>query len=248
MKSISQYINESQVQEIDKKHISITWEDYCKKIAKQWSSFPQELREKMEDDVFSDVSNFYSKTPRKRNVSSMCSAQVTLQLNDDSAPVKKLISLYKKVGLDHWMLGFPLRIVNIELWGTSYSRGTEKEKIVWKDHFSNYWRPRGKEAGNGYNGVSGELITEYREKFLDCINGADVILSKDKIKNFKIPAMVPRYNITYVATYDKSKVNKLIEDIMNNEDMQKYIRSLDATGKAIDKYYSSKRSGEYTGD
>ena len=49
MKSISQYINESQDQVIDKKHISITWEDYCKKIAKQWSSFPQELREKMED-------------------------------------------------------------------------------------------------------------------------------------------------------------------------------------------------------
>lgn len=248
MKNISQYINESQVQEIDKKHISISWEKCGKKIAAQWKSIPDELKEKMEEDVFVDVNNFYSKTPRKRNVSSMCSAQVTLQLNDESPLVKKLINLYGKVGLDHWMLSFPLRIASIELWGTSYSRGTEKEKIAWKEHFYNSWRPRDKEAGNGYNGISGELITEYREKFLDCINGADVILSKDKIKNFKIPAMVPRYNITYVATYDKSKINKLIEDIMNNEDMQKYIRSLDATGKAIDKYYSSKRSGEYTGD
>lgn len=248
MKDFIQYINESQVQEIERKHISISWEDCGKKIAKQWSSIPADLKDKMEEEVFSDVSNFYSKTPHKRNVSSMCSVQVSMELDDNSAIVKKLLNLYRKVGLNNWILNFPSRVASGELWGTSYTRGTQRDKIAWKEHFYNSWRSRGKEAGNGYNGISGELVTEYREKFLDCINGADVVWSKDKYKNLKIPAMVPRYNVTYIATYDKSKVNKLIEDIMNNEEMQQYIHSLDSTGKAIDKYYSSKRSGEYTGD
>lgn len=253
MKNIAEYINENlTATEVGKKTINGSWEDHGKKIANAWKTIPSDLKSVLEDSIYDDIKSFYDNTPKKRNVSSMC--MVIVKLNLESDPIyKKLKSLYGKIGMDYWMTRFPLEICSGEITGVSTSRegSSDRTKISMKEHFYNSWRKPNDELANGYNNLPGEIITHYRNELMKCINGSEVVVSKDKVRNFKASANVPRYTVIYNAIYDKSKVNKLIEEInkeIESGKLNRYVKSLGATSRALDDYYSSKRSGEYTGD
>ena len=253
MKNITEYINESlTVTEIGKKTVNGSWEDHGKKIAGAWKTIPSDLKSVLEDSVYNDIKTFYDNTPKKRNAASMVLVNIKMVLDTDPL-YKKLKALYSRVGMDHWLLSYPKEICSGEIAGVSATRegGSDRTKITMKEHFYNSWRSPGDEYTNGYNNLPGEIITHYRDEFLKCIDGAEVVVSRDKIRSFKASANVPRYTVTYNAVYDKSKVNKLIDEInkkIESDELGKYVRSLEATSRGISQYYASKRSGDYTGD
>lgn len=260
MKNITEFINEAmgtpmQVQEIGKKTINGSWSDYGHKIANSWKSIPADLKSILEEVIYNDIKSFYDNTPKKRNVSSM--VMVNVKMNIDTDPIyKKLHNLYERIGMSYWMISYPKEICSGEITGTSTSRegGNDRGKVVMKEHFYNSWRKPEKNSNNGYNHLPGEIIDEYRDKFMECITGAEVIVSKDKVRSFKAGTNVPRYEVVYNAIYDKAKANALINEIhskMETEDngtLGGYAKSLAVTYGAIDKYYASKRSGDFTGD
>ena len=260
MKNITEFINEAmgspmQVQEIGRKSINGSWEDYGKKIANSWKSIPKELKSVLEDTIYEEIKTFYENTPRKRNVASM--VEVTVKMDIATDPIyNKLKKLYERIGMSYWMVGFPKQICSGEVTGTSATRegGSDKSKVDIKEHFYNSWRQPEKSSNNGYNHLPGEIIDEYRKKFFACIEGSEVVVQKDKVRNFKASANVPRYQVIYNAVYDKAKVNALINEIqtrLNSEEkgeLGAYAKSLAITNGAIDKYYASKKSGDFTGD
>lgn len=253
MKNIAEYINENlTTSEIGRKTIKGSWEDYGKRIANAWKSIPSELKSVLEDSVYGDIKSFYDNTPKKRNAASMVMVDVKMVLDTDPL-YKKLKSLYDKVGMGSWMISYPKNICSGEITGVSTSResGSDRTKVSMKEHFYNSWRSPGDEYTNGYNNLPGEIITHYRDEFMKCIEGSEVVVSRDKVRSFKASTNVPRYTVTYNAVYDKAKVNKLIDEIskkIESDELGGYVRSLDATSRGITQYYASKRSGDYTGD
>ena len=256
MKNIAEYINENlTVTEIGRKSISGSWADEGKKIAGAWKSIPKELKTILEDTVYEDIESFYANTPRKKNATSMVLINVKMEIGTDPL-YAKLKKLYEKIGMSHWMLSYPKTICSGEITGSSTSRegGSDRTKIKMIEHFYNSWRQPNKSVGNGYNHLPGEVIDEYRDKLLDCISGSEIVVSKDKARSYKANANVPRYNVVYNAVFDKSKVKALIDEIqsqLENEEkgtLGGYAKSLAITNGAIDKYYASKRSGDFTGD
>lgn len=253
MKNIVEFINENinTKEIIETRKVNVSWEDYGKNIASRWKSIPDDLKNKMMDDVYNEVEDFYKNTPKKRNVSSIVSLNVDMNIiNIEDSQCKRLVSVYKKYGLDVWFPGHSEQIYSGWISGLSYSRDamTDRNKVQIKEYFFRDWRPRGKEMGNGYNHIPGELMTEYREKFLNCISSAEIVTMKDKSYNYKASTDVPRYRVVYNAIFDKSKVDKLIKDIESDQEMNNYMNSYKNTSKGINTYYASKRSGEYAGD
>lgn len=252
MKDLVQYIVEAfKEEEIDKRTVNVSWEKCGKIISKQWKNIPSGLMDYMKEIIAEDINNFYDKVPRKRSVISACEFNVYLKMFDNApACVNKLRKLYNTIGMSNWMLDFEHgnHFAHGELVGESTTRGTKDlNSIKWKDFSICYYHEK-KEDTNGYNHLSGDIITEYREKFLNCISDTEIIIERGFNRNSKINAQIPVIKITYNAIFDKSKVNKLIDEILNNDDFKKYGDSLSNVMKGIDKYYSSKRSGEYTGD
>ena len=255
MKTLIEYINESKYEEMHRKEINISWDKCGKKIADKWKSIPSELATYMKQIIFDDINKFYNNTPRKQKVSSACEFSVRFDLMpwDLKDPANKLISIYKKIGMDDWMQSFFNReVINGNIIGISDSRTNSKniDDIKFKDFLYNKWNwiYSDKLPGNGYNHLPGKLIEEYRSKFLDCISGAELTVTKGMIKSSTVNEMVPTLNVLYRAIYDKSKVNKLINDLLSDEEMKVYSKSLSDVDRGISQYYSSKRSGEYTGD
>lgn len=260
MKNITEFINEAlnnsiQVQEIGRKSVSGSWSDHGKKIASAWKSIPNDLKSIIEDNVYEEIKNFYDNTPKKRNIASMVMINVKMDIATD--PIyNKLKKLYERIGMAHWMLNFPKEICSGEFIGTSTSRegGSDKSKVNIKEHFYNTWKQPDHLPGNGYNNLPGEIIEEYRDKFMDCITGSVIVVRKDQVRSWKAKANVPRYEVVYNAVYDKTKANALIDEIQeklqseDNGSLGRYAKHLAVTNGAISKYYSSKRSGDYTGD
>lgn len=259
MKNLVEYITEAfKSEELYHDEIKISWEKCGKKIADKWKSIPDELVEYMKQIIYNDINKFYENTPRKQKVTSACEFKVKFELTpkDLKDPVYKLINIYERVGMKSWMGGRFINdrmgIITGNIIGASDSRanGKDMDKIKFKDRIYNNWswNYSDKLSGNGYNHLPGELQEEYRKKYLECITGAEIDVKSEMIRNFDIKAMVPCIDITYRAIYDKSKVNALIKEIMDSEELMDYAKSLDITYKGIDAYYSSKRSGDYTGD
>ena len=256
MKNLTQYVNEAfSVTEIGRKTVSGSWEDGGKKIASNWKSIPKELKTILEDTVYEEIENFYANTPKKRNVASMVMINVKMEIGTDPL-YAKLKNLYKKIGMDIWMHEFPKEICSGTVSGNSTSRegGSDRTKIRMNEKFYNSWRQIDRLPGNGYNNLPGELIEEYRIKLLSCISGSEIVVNKDMTRNVVIKAYVPCYNVTYNAIFDKAKVKALIDEIHSNMESEEkgtlggYAKSLAITNNAIDKYYASKRTGDYIGD
>ena len=103
MKNITEFINENlTVTEIGKKTVNVDWVDGGKKIASKWKSIPSELKTILEDDVYGEIESFYTNTPKKRNVTSMCS--IIVKLNLDSDPIYKKLYSFSC----YLMVGYPL--------------------------------------------------------------------------------------------------------------------------------------------
>lgn len=229
----------------------VQWAHKFKQIFNEWKKCPDDLMERMKQDIYSCIENFYNDYPTKRKVAFTCDYEVIINLRDPQRWSLKLYNIYKKCGLAGWIDEAAIETANNgydvcrgRIEGISNSKTAPYEKIQWKGNHHQGTHSE-KEYDNGYvSNIKSEDVIEYREKFLKCIKSADVkILKTTRNASDKIT-----YEIIYTPVFDDSAVKRLITDIENDEKLSDIANSVNSVGRAISDYYAKKRSGGYTGD
>lgn len=252
MRNLTDYISDKNKNtEIITVESKVQWTHKFKQIFNEWKKCPDDFTEKMKQDIYSCIENFYKDYPTKRKAAFTCGYEVIINLRDPQGWSLKLYNIYKKCGLADWIRMAAIETANCgynvchgRIEGISNSKTVPYEKIQWRDdHFQDTHSE--KEYGNGYvSSIKSEDVIEYREKFLKCIKNANVkILKFTRNASDKIT-----YQIIYTPVFDDSAVKRLITDIENDEKLSDIANSVNSVGRAISDYYAKKRSGGYTGD
>lgn len=237
---------------VSTEQVKVDWTNNCGKLF-DWAkdnldNYKEDIRKKVEQAM----RDFYEANPRKRNIGYSSCATIEYRIPLDSMPiVDKLYRLYNEIGMGHWWYSksYTKRLGSIECYSSLTSKfGIDDAKYEFRTNLER--KPSNlQEYGNGYNNLSGEVITSFREKLLACITGANVEVREVQRSGFCLKQRdCGGLLITLTPIFAPGKLHKLYKEVLNNLDLQGYAKSMKATSDAIAAYYDSKRSGGYTGD
>lgn len=256
MKTIYQILTEDKQEpiEIDRFNVKMDWSKKWKGVIDWTNKHLDDWNEDMTNILNEYVAQFYTDNPRKRNCGP-CEVSTNIFLSlapqDSSLDAYNKLKLeYERIGIDTHQMTFDNReISHVIVNGQSSERtaATDPSKIKTKT-YSAKARYDDQEYGNMI--VSGDVIATYREKILACIKNTEVIVKKQLGGNGIFGKGIGKIIVTIVPVYDKSKLNKLYDEISNNPELQKYAKHLESTSRTISAYYDEKRANRdhYTGD
>ena len=146
--------------------------------------------------------------------------------------VHHLFNEYKQIGMDSWWRFSYRKIFDEKFAIHSYPI---TEKIVE----DNYFEPL--HAGNGYNHLPWETISEYRTRLFKCINEIVFDMCYENQSG---------YFVNIYPVFDENKVQELWYEVAHNETLQKYAKELEEIYSGIARYYAEKSGpyNNYTGD
>lgn len=243
MKAFTDIINESSQDTIEKT-ISVKWTADLRGVIKALNDEADKYAESLEDRVFLDIQNWYKNTPRKQKtkLSGCISTQTAVDLNDPV--IKKLYNLFQEIGM-----GLALEWFGKRHFGNSYSvtgdswyrdYKDQKDKINWDSKsFNNDEEKELRLPGNGYNNLSGDIISTWRDKLCDAISKTKIIIRNPDSSNITIVAY---------PVWDKNKIKKIYDEVLADESLMKFRDGLQRTGKSISKYYEESPRGTQFGD
>ena len=270
MQSIFQIFESLMGASITTKTIKLDWTKKFKDVW-QWAlDHKDDWDDEVKDALKSSAEKFYHDNPRKQKVNQF----VSISLNyvfptvDPKLPIlNELYQAYDRADMNHWWFkrsGEPFgrrdkrQLNNIYRKDIliSLSNKSQLDNIQYKDWGMEAWRGKSDKENGSESKLSGEYITDYREKLLSCIDGT--ILEITKTPENKLvrrgfdkdteSTLVGSISVVLIPKFNKSKLEKLYKELQNDE---KWIHAVDyfaAHNAAVSKYYDEKRSGEYTGD
>lgn len=258
MKTIYQILTEAKQEpiEIDRFNAKMDWSKKWKGVIDWTNKHMGDWSEDMANILNEYVAQFYKDNPRKRNCGP-CEVSTEIYLcltpQDSSLDVyNKLKAEYQRIGMATNHMTFDNQeIAHVILNGQSSERAaaTDPSKIKTKTYPAKA-RYDDREYGNAYNRLPSETVVEYREKLADCIKNTEVIVKKQLGSIGIFGHGIGKIIVTIVPVYDKAKLNKLYDEISNNQELQNYAEHLESTSRAISAYYDEKRTNRdyYTGD
>lgn len=244
MKNVSEIINENGPKVIDVKTVKLNWDNNFKDLFEYGKEETSKYTDIIKNKIQKNLQDFYMQNPRKLNALKYGKINTQAYLISDSEEFFKLMELYKAVGMDSCIMGECIKISEYSIFGNTRSKKQvdDLDKIDWKkSRILDYSpKPLSKCYNNGYNGLPGEIVEEYRDKLISIIDKTKVEVSYNDYNT--------SYSIKIYPIYKDSDLKKLFEEIINREDLINYAKKLGNISKSIEKYYNKKKSGEYTGD
>lgn len=250
MKTLSSILNEVANNwlepKLDETVVRVGWDDdmihvaeWAKKNEHTYIDMCMSILDKMADE-------FIAANPRKAFKKS-CNIEFVMKL--DTSSDRSLLDIYReldKLGADSWMRRLNYKSINrIDI---TYKKHHGKVDTDIKKHFSPLRNTQ--EFGNGYNDLPGELITELREKVLDCFKATNIFVRfNPSVRSFpQGDAMI--FQVILTPIVDVPALRRLSITIAQNKTWDGYRARLQAAHDGIRSYYDEKRrSGDnYTGD
>ena len=208
-----------------------------------------EIEDMMRKEIDDKIRQFYIDNPRKFNYSYSTKSEYSISMRpfDESKKYQQLVSLYDSIGMGR---AFDSRNdVNTCMITASTTNKKEVDNIKFVTSRKDKSITDDVEYGNGYNNLDADVITEYRKELFSVFaKKADVKVTKcERAHKFSYEANTD-YIITICPVIDESKIKKLEEKILSNDELMEYRDKLTNTRDGILQYYNSKKSGDYTGD
>lgn len=208
-----------------------------------------EIEDMMRKEIDDKIRQFYIDNPRKFNYSYSTKSEYSISMRpfDESKKYQQLVSLYDSIGMGR---AFDSRNdVNTCMITASTTNKKEVDNIKFVTSRKDKSITDNVEYGNGYNNLDADVITEYRKELFSVFaKKADVKVTKyERAHKFSYEANTD-YIITICPVIDESKIKKLEEKILSNDELMEYRDKLTNTRDGILQYYNSKKSGDYTGD
>lgn len=225
------------------KTISVKWTPDLKNVFAAANKEAQQYIDNIKDIVFKSIQDFYNNNPRMQKISRNGKVIVKTALDKNDPIIKDLYSLFEKIGMlgvIEWFNGKTGNSCYIQGDSPYRSYRDDINKIKWSN--VKYYEVKSIDniniPGNGYNNIPSSIMNEYRDKLCEIIDKTEISVINN---NASVMVIVK-------PIFNKSKVKKLYNEIIENEELMRYMERLQATSKGISDYYSSKRPGEYTGD
>ena len=208
-----------------------------------------EIEDMMRKEIDDKIRQFYIDNPRKFNYSYSTKSEYSISMRpfDESKKYQQLVSLYDSIGMGR---AFDSRDdVNTCMITASTKNKKEVDNIKFATSKKDKSITDNVEYGNGYNNLDADVITEYRKELFSVFaKKADVKVTKcERTHKFSYDADTD-YIINIYPVIDESKIKKLEEKILSNDELMEYRDKLTNTRDGILQYYNSKKSGDYTGD
>ena len=208
-----------------------------------------EIEDMMRKEIDDKIRQFYIDNPRKFNYSYSTKSEYSISMKpfDESKKYQQLVSLYDSIGMGR---AFDSRDdVNTCMITASTKNKKEVDNIKYVTSKKDKSITDNVEYGNGYNNLDADVITEYRKELFSVFaKKADVKVTKcERTHKFSYDADTD-YIINIYPVIDESKIKKLEEKILSNDELMEYRDKLTNTRDGILQYYNSKKSGDYTGD
>lgn len=243
MKAFTDIIKESSQDTIEKT-ISVKWTADLRGVIKALNDEADKYVESLEDRVFLDIQNWYKNTPRKQKIkiSGRISTQTAVDLNDPV--IKKLYDLFLEIGMGSAVEWFSRKHFgnSYNITGDSSRRDykDQRDKIKWDSKSVNNSEEKNLMLpSNGYNGLSGDIIENWRDRLCDAISKTKIVIRNSDSSNITI--------IAY-PVWDKNKIKKIYDEVLADERLMKFRDRLQKTSQAISRYYSESPRGTYFGD
>ena len=234
------------------KTVNVDWSKGTESVKSEvLKAIQSDVEDAMKNEIEQKIKQFYIDNPRKFKYSYSIQSEYSIYMKPfkESKKYQELESLYNSIGMSG---AFDSRE---RVYFCTISADTANKKDVDNIKFVDKRREDAisddVRYGNGYNNLPAKIITEYRGELLKLFSKkAEVRVTKfDREKKYKSPygANIDYY-VVIRPVIDESKIKKLEEMILNNEELMSYRDSLRAMSRGISNYYDSKRSGDYTGD
>lgn len=246
MNNFTSQFNKSQDWKIlDTKKVNLKWDKDLKDIFIYGKNESKALVDMIKERVQSSLKEYYKEFPRKLLAQSVGSVTVKICIRNKSKIFEEIEELYDLIGMSAAISSMNnIVIATYNIMGSTRSKSHVEDinKIDWGK--SSKYEPSSKTMtelpGNGYNSLPGKTITIYRDKLIETIDKFEVTTQINEHTNKCMMCISPIFN--------DAKLKKLMKEIQNNDELKEYARKLNSTNKAISKYYSEKKSGDYTGD
>lgn len=270
MQSIFQVFESLIKPSVEKKAIKLDWTKNFNDLWKWTEDHKNDWDEEIKDSLKSAAEKFYHDNPRKHK----CDQLINLTINyvfpsvDPKMPIlNDLYQAYRRAGMHYWWFNRtdePFgrrahRTLN-KLYGKSISISLSDKKYMDKMEYKPYdmmvWRDKNDKEPNSESKLTGEYITEYREKLLECIDGTFLEILKTPKNNLVRRGFSKDTESTVVGSievilspkFNKSKLEKLYKELQEDEKWVHAVDYFEAHNAAVSKYYDEKPSGAYTGD
>lgn len=232
------------------KTVNVDWSKGTESVKREvLKAIQSDVEDTMKNEIEQKIKQFYIDNPRKFKYSYSIKSEYSIYMKPfkESKKYQELESLYKSIGMDD---AFDSRervyFCNISA-DTTNKKDVDNIKFVDKrrdDAVSDDVR-----YGNGYNSLPASIITEYRGELLKLFSKkAEVRVTKFEKKHKSSYEANIDYYVVIRPVIDESKIKKLEEMILSNEELMSYKARLNSAHDALSRYYDSKCSGDYTGD
>jgi uncharacterized metal-binding protein len=251
MKTFNESIFASRpLQVVMEKTVNVDWSKGTESVKREvLKAIQSDVEDAMKNEIEQKIKQFYIDNPRKFKYSYSISSEYSIYMKPfkESKKYQELESLYKSIGMSG---AFDSResvyFCNISA-DTANKKDVDNIKFVdtrREDVISDDVR-----YGNGYNSLPAKIINEYRGELLKLFSKkAEVRVTKFEKKHKASHEANVDYYVVIRPVIDESKIKKLEDMILGNEELMIYRDSLRAASRDISNYYDSKRSGDYTGD
>lgn len=232
------------------KTVNVDWSKGTESVKSEvLKAIQSDVEDAMKNEIEQKIKQFYIDNPRKFKYSYSIKSEYSIYMKpfEESKKYQELESLYKSIGMND-AFGSRERVYICHISAdTANKKEIDNIKFVDKrreDAISDDVR-----YGNGYNSLPAKIITEYRGELLKLFSKkAEVRVTKFEKKHKSSYEANVDYYVVIRPVIDESKIKKLEEMILGNEELMRYRDSLRAMSRGISNYYDSKRSGDYTGD
>lgn len=270
MQSIFQIFESLMDTSITTKTIKLDWTKNFKDVW-QWAlDHKDDWDDEAKDALKSSAEKFYHDNPRKQKVNQYIHIEFSYAFPTVDPKLQILNDLYQaynRAGMSHWWFrrsrepfGRLDKRQQNDLYRKdiliSLSNKSQLGNIQYKDWGMESWRGKSDKESGSESNLSGEYITEYREKLLSCIDST--ILEITKTPENKLvrrgfdkdteSTLVGSISVVLTPKFNKSKLEKLYKELQNDEKWMHAVEYLAAYHAGVSKYYKEKRSGGYTGD
>lgn len=232
------------------KAINVDWSKGTESVKNEvLKAIQSDVEDAMKNEIEQKIKQFYIDNPRKFKYSYSINSEYSIYMKPfkEFKKYQELESLYDSIGMRG---AFDSRervyFCNIS---ANIADKKEVDNIKFIDKKRDNAISDDVRYGNGYNNLPANIITEYREELLKLFNKkAEVKVTKFERKHKSSYEADVDYYVVIRPVIDESKIKKLEEKILNNDELMGYRDRLTGTRDAISRYYDSKKSGDYTGD
>lgn len=232
------------------KTVNVDWSKGTESVKSEvLKAIQSDVEDAMKNEIEQKIKQFYIDNPRKFKYSYSINSEYSIYMEPfkESKKYQELKSLYNSIGMSGAFDSRERVYVCFISADTANKKEVDNIKFVDK-------RREGAVSddiryGNGYNNLPANIITEYRGELLKLFSKkAEIRVTKFERKHKSQYWANIDYYVVIRPVIDESKIKKLEEMILSNEELLGYKARLDSAHDALSRYYDSKGSGDYTGD